>query len=68
MANQYVNKVTVNNSTIIDLTLDTVVAGKLASGYTAHDASGATITGTLEEPVAATSAEVTAAVTAGWNT
>ena len=63
----YNNKVEIGNDVIIDLTADTVTAAKLAYGYTAHDASGAPITGTLEEPVAATSAEVTAAVNAGWN-
>lgn len=46
MPNQYVNKVTVNGSTILDLTADTVDAAHLLSGYTAHDASGAPITGT----------------------
>lgn len=45
MPNQYVNKVTVNGSTILDLTSDTVDAAHLLSGYTAHDASGAPITG-----------------------
>lgn len=45
MPNQYVNKVVVNGTTKIDLTGDTVVANKLLSGYTAHDASGATIEG-----------------------
>lgn len=63
----YNNKVEIGNDVIIDLTSDTVTAAKLAQGYTAHDASGAPITGTLEEPIAATSAEVTAAVDAGWN-
>ena len=47
MANQYVNKVIVNGTTKLDLTADTVVANKLLSGYTAHDKSGAPITGTL---------------------
>ena len=64
----YNNKVQLSDgTTIIDLTSDTVTAAKLAQGYTAHDATGAAITGTLEEPVAATSAEVTAAVAAGWS-
>ena len=63
----YNNKVEIGNDVIIDLTSDTVTAAKLAQGYTAHDATGASITGTLEEPVAATIAEVTAAVDAGWN-
>lgn len=47
MANRYANKVVVNNETIIDLTEDTISADKILSGYTAHDASGATITGTV---------------------
>ncbi len=46
MPNTYVNKVIVNGETKIDLTADTVVADKLAAGYTAHDKSGAVITGT----------------------
>lgn len=46
MPNPYVNKVTVNNSTVIDLTSDTVTPSVLMQGYTAHDASGASIVGT----------------------
>ena len=42
------NKVIVNNQTIIDLTADTVTAATLKKGVTAHDASGAQITGTME--------------------
>lgn len=42
------NKVIVNNQTILDLTGDTVTAATLKKGVTAHDASGAQITGTLE--------------------
>ena len=45
MANQYKNKIIYNGQTLIDLTADTVVANKLLSGYTAHDKSGAPITG-----------------------
>lgn len=42
------NKVVLaNGTTLIDLTSDTVAAGSLLSGATAHDASGAAITGTL---------------------
>lgn len=45
-----INKVIVNKNgtptTLIDLTSDTVSANKILSGYTAHDASGAIITGT----------------------
>lgn len=43
-----VNKVTYGDTTLIDLTSDTVASGNLAKGYTAHNASGVTITGTLE--------------------
>ena len=44
--NQNVNKVVFGGKTLIDLTADTVTADKLASGITAHDKSGAVITGT----------------------
>ena len=40
-----INKVIYDGTTLIDLTSDTVAAGYLLSGYTAHDKSGATITG-----------------------
>lgn len=40
------NKVTLNGDTLIDISGDTVTAARLLSGYTAHDASGAAITGT----------------------
>ena len=40
------NKIIFGNEVLIDLTSDTVEASKLAYGYTAHDRSGATITGT----------------------
>lgn len=46
MANQYVNKVVYDGRTLIDLTGDTVTPDKILSGYTAHDKSGAAITGT----------------------
>ena len=48
-SNQYNNKVVLGSETLIDLTADTVAADKLLSGYTAHDASGATITGTYTD-------------------
>ena len=44
--NQYINKVVFGGSTLIDLTADTVDAAHLLSGATAHDKSGAPITGT----------------------
>lgn len=45
MANQHINKVIVNGVTKLDLTADTVTKDKILRGYTAHDKSGATITG-----------------------
>ena len=45
--NPYVNKVQYGNQTIIDISGDTVTAGDLWIGVTAHDASGAPIEGTL---------------------
>ena len=45
--NQYVNKVEYGGNTLIDLTNDTIAADKILSGYTAHDKSGASITGTI---------------------
>lgn len=41
-----INKVIFGGDTLIDLTSDTVNAAHLLSGYTAHDRSGAIITGT----------------------
>lgn len=41
-----INKVVYGNNTLIDLTQDSITPGDLASGKTAHDASGAVITGT----------------------
>ena len=46
MPNQDINKVVFGNETLIDLTSDTITAADLASGVTAHDRSGAPITGT----------------------
>ena len=46
MANPYINKVIYGNTTLIDLTADTIDAAHLASGYTAHSKSGASVTGT----------------------
>lgn len=41
-----INKVVFGNQTLIDLTADTITPADLQSGVTAHDASGAAITGT----------------------
>lgn len=43
-----INKVVYGGNTLIDLTGDTVAVGTLLSGVTAHDASGAIITGTCD--------------------
>lgn len=49
MANEHVSKVVLSNGTIlIDLTGDTITAADLLTGVTAHDKSGAPITGTCE--------------------
>ena len=42
-----INKVQYGNTTLIDLTSDTVTADKLMQGITAHDRSGALINGTI---------------------
>ena len=49
--NLYVNKLVVGNEVKFDLTSDTVTAEKLLSGYTAHDQSGAPITGACDYDV-----------------
>lgn len=47
MANKYVSKVVLSNgTTLIDLTADTVTPETMLTGATAHDKSGAKITGT----------------------
>ena len=47
MANQYVNKVIIGKEVKLDLTADSVTPDKLAKGITAHDKTGAPITGTI---------------------
>ena len=46
-----INKVIYGGDTLIDLTSDTVVAEKMLEGYTAHDKSGALVTGTCTNDV-----------------
>lgn len=48
MANKYVNKLIVGTEVKLDLSGDTIVASDLKKGVTAHDKSGAPITGTNE--------------------
>lgn len=45
MPNQYKNKVVYDGNVLIDISSDTVDQAHLLSGYTAHDKSGAPITG-----------------------
>ena len=40
-----VNKVVINDKTVLDLTSDTVTPSDLVEGVTAHDATGMQITG-----------------------
>lgn len=61
MANQYKNKIIYNGQVLIDLTSDTVDAAHLLYGYTAHDKSGATITGSCTFDSNTTDANATAA-------
>ena len=58
--NQYVNKVILGTEVKLDLSADTVTADKLAKGVTAHDKSGAPITGTNDYDV--NSQDATAAI------
>ena len=72
MANEYVNKVIYGGNTLIDLTGDTVTADKILSGFTAHAASGAPITGSCTydadtSDATATVAEILATKTAYKN-
>ena len=69
MANQYVNKVVQGSETLIDLTADTITASDLAYGVTAHDRSGAPITGSSTKDsdtsdATATASEILATKTA----
>ena len=48
MPNQYVNKVVYGNTTLIDLTSDTVTEEKVLSGYSFHKADGSTVTGSCD--------------------
>ena len=47
--NQYVNKVQFDSTVLIDLTSDTVTASSMLYGVVAHDASGATVTGSIAD-------------------
>ena len=59
--NQYANKVIFGNQTIMDVSQDTVDASHLLYGYTAHDRSGAPITGSCTFDADTTDATAVAA-------
>lgn len=61
MAGKKVNKVVYGGTVLIDLTGDTVTADKVLTGYTAHDKSGETITGTCNYDVNSEDATVAVA-------
>lgn len=42
------NKVVFGSTVLIDLTMDSVTQDKILTGFTAHDASGAQITGVCD--------------------
>ena len=67
MPNTY-NKVIINGTTYIDLSSDTVAAGKMLSGTTAHDKNGASITGNIQTKNASslTASGKTVTVPAGY--
>lgn len=46
--NPYVNQVVYDGDTLIDLREDTVIPSVLGAGYTAHDRTGAPVTGTAQ--------------------
>lgn len=58
---KYNSKVVLGDEVLIDLTADTVTAADLKSGVTAHDKSGATITGTNTADAATSDATAGAA-------
>lgn len=60
MANQYVNKVIVDGQVKLDLTGDTAEAAKVLAGYTFHDRTGATATGTCDFDADTSDADATA--------
>lgn len=72
MAEKTISKVVYGGKTLIDLTADTVTAGKILKGATAHDKSGAAIVGTCTfnadtSDATATGAEILSGKTAYVN-
>lgn len=56
--NQHVNKIVYGSTVLIDLTADSVTPDKILTSYTAHDASGNSITGTCTYDVNSQDANV----------
>lgn len=52
--NPYINKVVLGQAVLLDLTADTVAADSLLAGVTAHDRSGAAVTGAIQSLAAQT--------------
>jgi len=61
-----VSKLAINGVVRFDLTADTVEATNLLSGYSAHGSDGEAVSGTLEETIPLTAAQILAAVQVGW--
>lgn len=61
------NKVIYNGNILIDLTGDSVAQDKLLQGYTAHDKSGAIITGNYTPPVPVTQQKVVTPQATGFD-
>lgn len=59
--NQYVNKVIFGGQTLIDISGDTIDPTKVLRGYTAHNKSGAPITGSCDFDANTSDADATAA-------
>ena len=47
---KYLNKIVKNGEVVLDLTGDTVTAGVLLSGYTAHNSAGSEVVGSYVAP------------------
>ena len=59
------NKIVIGGDTLIDLSSDTVAAGSMLSGVTAHDKNGATVTGTIATKTASNVTIATTGTNAG---
>lgn len=62
------NKIIIGDEVVLDLTTDTVTAGNMLSGITAHDKTGAVVTGTIASKSSSnlTASGATVSVPAGY--